>query len=253
MQIKKQNTVINNKKGLSLIETLLSIAIIVAVSASFYQLLGSFYQNYTLQEAIAETQQQSRVTTDLFWQEIRNAGLDPTGTLFDPANARQTKNRNVFNGVACQRTQHNVERVFEATPTMFHFLADLNGNGEVDGGNAGNPQNDPQEHIRYEWIGDSAADNKVGTDPDACGTERTSYTLYRDSGGGMHPVASNIIEFDLNYYDEDGIQLPEVTLNAAQRTQIRRVVITLVAQTKQALQGETRKREMQTQIFLRNL
>jgi len=247
MQIKKQHRAIKNESGLSLIETLFSIAIIVAVSASFYQLLSSFYQNYALQEAIAETQQQSRVTTDLFWQEIRNVGLDPTGALFDPNNARQTKNRKVFRDPACDSGAHNVEKIFEATPTMFHFLADLNGNGTVNG-------TDPEEQIRYEWIGDSV-DDKVGTDPDVCGTnaERPSYTLYRDSGGGMYPVASNILEFDLAYYNEGGIQLPEVVLNAAQRTQIRRIVITLTAQTAQALEGNHRKREMQTHIFLRNL
>ncbi len=246
MQIKKQNTLINNERGLSLLETLFSIAIIITIAASFYQLLGSFYKNYELQEAIAETQQQSRVTTDLFWQEIRNAGLDPTGTLFDPVNARQTKNRNLFNGLACLSAQHSVQKVFEATPTMFHFLADLNENGTVD-------NIDPQEHIRYEWVGDSAADDKVGTDPDACGIERPSYTLYRDSGGGMYPVASNIIEFNLAYFDEDGIQLPSLVLDAAQRGRIKRILITLTAQTDHSNPREERRREMQTHIFLRNL
>jgi len=75
MQIKKRDTIFKNERGLSLLETVLSIAIMITVSASFYHLLGSFYKNYALQEAIAETQQQRRVTTDLFWQEIRNAGF----------------------------------------------------------------------------------------------------------------------------------------------------------------------------------
>lgn len=245
VQIKKQNILIQNEKGHSLLETLFSIAIVLVISSSFYQLLSSFYQNYEIQEAIAETQQQSRVTTDLFWQEIRNVGLDPTGALFAPENARRTKKRKVFRDPNCDKAHHDVEKVFEAAPTMFHFLADLNQNGIVDG-------DDPEEQIRYEWIGDNA-DGIPGKAPDVCGTERTSYTIYRDSGGGMYPVASNIVEFDLTYYDEGGIQLPKVVLNAAQRTQIRRIVITLIARTAHPLQGGYRTREMQTHIWLRNL
>lgn len=248
MQIKKQTILTKNESGLSLLETLFSIAIIVSVSASFYQLLGSFYKNYQTQEAIAETQQQSRVTADLFWQEIRNAGLDPTGALFPHVNGRHTKRRKVYREGACVKAVQDVEKVFEATPTMFHFLADLDGSGTVNAAGG-----DFEEQIRYEWIGDSADDDKMGTDPDACGTDRTSYTLYRDSGGGMNPVASNIIAFDLTYYDEDGIQLPKVVLDAAQIDRIRRMVITLTAQTNPSLQGESGRREMQTHIWLRNL
>lgn len=242
----RKNIVMQNERGLSLVETLFSIAIILVVSSSFYQLLSSFYQNYEIQEAIAETQQQSRVTTDLFWQEVRNTGLDPTGALFAPANARRTKKRKVFRGGShCDEAHHDVEKVFEATPTMFHFLADLNQNGIVDG-------DDPEEQIRYEWIG-AKGDNIMGKAPDACGTERTSNALYRDSGGGMYPVASNIVEFDLTYYDEGGIQLPKAVLDAGDRARIRRIVITLLVQTAQPLQGGYRTREMQTHIWLRNL
>jgi len=243
----------HNEKGVSLLETLFAVSMILVISASFHLLLNNFYEEYRTQEAIAETQQQGRVTMGLFWHEIRNAGLDPTGALFDLTNARRTKDRKVYQAPDCIKTRHPVEKIFEATPTMFHFLADLNQNGEVDGKDAGNPQEDPEEHVRYEWVGDTDP-RKVGLDPDACGTERRSYTVYRDTGGGMQGVASNILRFALEYYDEDGIQIaPGVALDQDERARIRRVVLSLTARTENPLKDGYGERNIRTDIWLRNM
>lgn len=239
---------LQNEKGLSLLETLFAVGIIIVMAASFYQLLNAFYENYEVQEAIAETQQQGRVTADLFWQEIRNTGLDPTGALFDPDNANQTKaHRKVYRGTDCLSGPHGVEKILVASPTVFHFLADLNQNGKV------NLADDSEEHVRYEWVGDSAADSKQGTDPDLCGTDRASYTLYRDTGNGMREAASNITAFNLQYFDEDGAQLPVGILSQSDRERIRRVVIDLTAQRASSADDEYGERRIQTEIWLRNL
>lgn len=235
-----------SRKGLSLIETLVALVILLVMSASFYQLLTSFYQNYEMQQAIAEIQQQGRVSTDLFWQEIRNAGFDPTGRLFHPAHANKTSTRKLYRNFKCVQGAHPVEKVFEATPLMFHFLADLNQNGTVNG-------SDPEEQIRYEWVGDSAPDGKIGVDPDVCGSQRTSYTLYRDSGGGMYPVASDIVAFQLRYYDEDGAELSGPELNQAQRERIRKVTVDLTTRAADLLKRGDVRREIHSEIGLRNL
>ncbi len=240
--------VTQNKKGISLLETLFAMGIILLMSASFYQLLTSFYHNYEVQEAIAETQQQGRVTIDLFWQEIRNTGLDPTGTLFAAGHLNTIKShRKVYRGPGCVRGAQPVEKILVATPTAFHFIADLNQNGKV------NRTDDSEEQIHYEWVGDSAADGKTGSDPDLCGTERPSYTLYRDSGNGMREAASSIVAFHLSYFNEDGIQLPTGVLSQSEREQIRRVVIQLTARTENPLNDAYGERQIQTEIWLRNL
>ncbi|GEM_PF-2415500 len=238
-----------NEKGVSLLEMLFAISLILVMAASFHQLLSSFYENYEVQEAIAETQQQGRVTADLFWHEIRNTGFDPTGRLFDPDRANLTKPRKV----GCVQDTYPVEPIFEAAPTIFHFLADLNQNGEVDGEEAGDRQADPKEHVRYEWVGD-ADPRKIGSDPDACGEERTSYTLYRDTGGGMQAVSSHITAFALEYYDEDGVQIaPGAVLTPEERARIRRVVLKLTARTGDPLENGYGERKLRTDIWLRNM
>ena len=73
---------VRNVKGATFIDLIFSTAVMLLVTSSFYTLLLSFYENYGLQEAIAEMQQQVRVADDLIAREIRQTGYDPTGALF---------------------------------------------------------------------------------------------------------------------------------------------------------------------------
>ncbi|MFQ5780596.1 MAG: prepilin-type N-terminal cleavage/methylation domain-containing protein [Nitrospiria bacterium] len=211
---------IRNRKGATLIELIFSIAIMLVVAGSFYQLLISFYQNYEVQNAIAEMQQQGRVAVDLISREIRQAGYDPTGEVFREDKPAETKKRKI----RCLKKKYDAERIFEATPTVFHFLADLNANGKVDNGDKNKP--DVDEHIHYEWIGADSVDS--------CGikTKIKPYTLVRDSGGGRQGVAPNIESFQLDYYDENGVPIPSNALtDPSQRERIRKVVVTLRVRT----------------------
>ena len=214
--------IIKNERGATLIDLLISTAIMLSVTGSFYNLLLSFYENYGLQEAIAEMQQQARVADDLISREIRQGGYDPTGTLFikQPNGGKLTKE---YSNNHCAQGSHPAERIFEATPILFHYLADLNGNGMV------NNDNDVDEDVRYEWI-DAAG-------KDSCGNKRKSFALYRDSGsgGGAQEVAFNIEGFRFGYFDEDGNELighaPDKALDQEQRNRIRKVVLTLIVKT----------------------
>jgi len=230
-----------SQKGLSLIETLISLTTILVITASFHQLLSSFYEHYEIQEAIAETQQQGRVTSDIFWQEVRNTGLDPTGALFDPDNHNKTKKRKK----ACLKLKHTVEPILEASPTVFHFLADLNQDGHVDG----SKKPDSEEHIRYEWVGCDGHTSCWKTGKPI----KKPYTLYRDSGSGLQEVASDITAFKLEYYDEDGMNFPEAALDKTQRERIKRIVLSLTTRTANALNNGYHNRNGVTEIWLRNL
>lgn len=234
---------IQNQHGVTLLETLFSVSITLVMATSFYQLLSSFSQNYEIQEAIAETQQQGRVASDLFFQEVRNTGLDPKGSLFN--SGKVTRLRRTRNGNTCNSATNPAERILEASPTSFHFLADLNGNGEVNG----NEGPDPEEHIRYEWVGSTGNSGcKQGARPN---------TLYRDSGGGrsgaMYEVATNIIMFNLSYFDEDGNQLPSIELDPGQRESIRRVVLDLTIEIPNISTKAPITRTLSTDIWLRNM
>ncbi len=244
--MRKLHCGIQNQHGVTLLETLFSVGIVLVMTASFYQLLSSFSHHYEVQEAIAETQQQGRVAEDLFWQEVRNTGLDPRGTLFNSNPKPTTKLRKVRRKSVCEIKNHDVQRIFEASPSTFHFLADLNGNGRVNGN--GGP--DYEEHIRYEWVDSSEVSD--------CSGKKRSNTLYRDTGGGMYEAATNIVEFNLSYFDEDGNPLDgnplfNNELDSTQRESIRRVVLDLTTEMTHRSTKEAIRRTLSTDIWLRNM
>jgi len=227
-----------NEQGLTLIEMIFSMVIIAAFSLAFYSLVISFNHHYQVQEAVAAMQQEGRVSADLFVREMRNAGYDPTGELF--AGGESTKERVVYKvdgpgDPECVLANHPAERVLEATASSIQFLADLNGDSNINGvGGGPGDAEDLREHIRYEWVGGPPA-------TDHCGVSRRPYTLYRDSGSWMQEVATNIVSFNLSYFDEDGAPIfPDADgdgqadpLLEDQRAAIRQVVIELTAQSEQ--------------------
>ncbi len=234
-----------------MVELLFSSTIMIVVTASFYQLVASFYQSYQNQEGIAEMQQQARVAADLLSREIQMAGYDPKGLLFLPDNQpnpnRWTK---ATSKVVCEKKAHPAERILEATPVTFHFLADLNGNTFVD--DSLSTQKDIDEDVRYEWVGASGIDS--------CGTRRAPFTLYRDTGGGAggQEVAAQIDQFKLTYFDEDAHPFPERALTQDERARVRKVTMTLRAKSEKRdphypFNGGYRTRQITLEARLRNM
>ena len=240
-----------NEKGVTLLELLFSSTIMIIVTGSFYQLVLSFHQNYQRQEEIAEMQQQARVAADLLLKEIRMSGYDPQGSLFlpdgQPNESRRTKE---MSRVGCERGSHPAERILEATPAVFHFLADLNGNTIIN--DAIFTQKDIDEDVRYEWVGESGIDS--------CGTMKTPFTLYRDTGagGGGQEVAVQIDRFRLIYFDEADQPFPERALTQEERARIRKVVMTLRARSERIdprypFDDGHRTRQVTFEVRLRNM
>lgn len=224
--------------GATLIELVLAIAIMLVLTGSFYWLFASFHQNYEVQRMIAEMQQQGRVAVGLISREARPAGYNPMGDVFD--GTRWTKVRKV----RCVTEKHIAQRIFEATPTVFHFSGDLNANNRIDNVLITKP--DIDEHIKYEWVGQSGLDS--------CNKPRSPYTLFRDSGSGLQEVASNIEFLQFEYYDKSGgvLTLPLSTL--AEREQIKKVKVTVRARTERKdVNGQYRTRQFVSEIWMKNL
>lgn len=240
-----------SEKGATLIELLFSSIILIVATASFYRLLLAFYQNYQNQEEIAEIQQQARVAADLLSREIEAAGYDPTGSLFLPEGLpNEHKRTKAMSRVRCGRTAHPAEPILEATPVVFHVLADLNGNSVVD--DSVSPLKDIDEDVRYEWVGESGIDS--------CGARKTPFTLYRDTGGGGggQEVAFTIDQFELVYFDEQGRALPKRALSQNERTRVGKVVMTLRARSERRdpnkpPEERLRMRQITFEVRLRNM
>lgn len=239
-----------NDRGATLIELLFSSIILIVVITSFYQLLLAFYQNYQSQEEIAEIQQQARVASDLLSREIQMTGYDPKGSLFLPdSQPNPNKRTKPMSRVGCARSAHPAERILEATPTTFHFLADLNGNAVLD--DSIGSEKDIDEDVRYEWVGAGGVDS--------CGTRKAPFSLYRDTGGGGggQEVALAIDHFKLIYFDEEGRAFPERSLTQEERGRIRKVAVTLRTRSERrdpqhSSDGGDRTRQVTFEARLRN-
>ncbi len=64
-------------KGYSLVEILVVLAIAGLVAAAIYQVFRSQQKSYTIQDQVAEMQQNLRLALDTMVREIRMAGYDP--------------------------------------------------------------------------------------------------------------------------------------------------------------------------------
>ncbi|MGD2186956.1 MAG: prepilin-type N-terminal cleavage/methylation domain-containing protein [Desulfobacterales bacterium] len=105
--------------GFTLVEVLVSLAIMSILFGTVYRSFDIYTRSYTKENVKAGVQQRTRMGIDLLARDIRLAGLDPLGT----AGAR----------------------IIAADTANIQFSADLNYDGDV---------NDPFENITYAQNGD---------------------------------------------------------------------------------------------------
>jgi prepilin-type N-terminal cleavage/methylation domain-containing protein len=106
----------NPSAGFTLVELLVSLAILSILFGTIYRTFDIFNRSYTSENVKAGVQQKTRIGIDLMARDIRLVGLDPLGSAnagFNPANTNATS---------------------------IQFTADLNYDGDL---------NDPFEDIRY--------------------------------------------------------------------------------------------------------
>ena len=90
IQIKNQAL---RSTGFTLVEVLMSLAMLSIVFGTIYRTFDTFNRSYTSENVKAGVQQKSRLGIDLMARDIRLAGLDPLGTSaagFNPANTNST-------------------------------------------------------------------------------------------------------------------------------------------------------------------
>jgi type IV pilus assembly protein PilW len=76
----KTSHVKSNKKGFTLVELLIAMAISGIVAGAIFTAFQSQQKSYLIQDQVAEMQQNIRAAMDIMVREIRMAGYDPAGS-----------------------------------------------------------------------------------------------------------------------------------------------------------------------------
>jgi type IV pilus assembly protein PilW len=160
----------SNKKGFTLVELLVAMAITGIVAGAIFTTFQSQQKSYLVQDQITEMQQNLRAAMDIMVREIRMAGYSQGAPGFGITDI-------------CPRDKtYNVDVTITGNGA-FEFTADFDDNGTLSGG----------ETISY-----SIYDFPVAT-PDGIND------LGRNSGGGRQLVAENIEALGFAYaFDADG-------------------------------------------------
>jgi type II secretion system protein J len=117
---------VSTKKGFSLIELLVALAIMSIVSLAIYSVFAASSRTYTTQGVTADVQQSVRAAMEVMLQDIRAAGLDPTASgnfgieLADASKLRFTLDSidagiNDFNGVLEDVQSERITYVLDGT------------------------------------------------------------------------------------------------------------------------------------------
>jgi type IV pilus assembly protein PilW len=163
----------SNKKGFTLVELLVAMAISGIVAGAIFTAFQSQQKSYLIQEQVVEMQQNLRAATDFMVKDIRMAGYSQGASGFGITDI-------------CPRDKTYTIDVTITGNGAFEFTADFDDNGTLSGG----------ETISY-----SVYDSPVAT-PDGIND------LGRNSGGGRQLVAENIEALGFAYAfdaNNDGI------------------------------------------------
>lgn len=176
--------------GFTLVEMMLTLAVSTVILAALYTAYLTQQRSQSVQEQVAEVQQNIRAGLGMMTSEIRMAGFDPK----DTANAG----------------------ILVATPGRFQFTKDLNENGSLPP-TAGNPN----ENITYGF----SDGNDAGKDGVA---DAGVAPLGRDTGGGFQSIAENIQAVEFVYLLGDTLK-PTLAPAAAELEKIRAVTVSVLA------------------------
>ena len=166
----KTSHVKSNKKGFTLVELLIAMAITGIVAGAIFTAFQSQQKSYLIQDQVTEMQQNLRAAMDIMVRDIRMAGYSQGAPGFGITDI-------------CPRDKTYTMDVTITGNGAFEFTADFDDNGTLSGG----------ETISY-----SVYDSPVAS-PDGIND------LGRDSGGGRQLVAENVEALGFAYaFDADG-------------------------------------------------
>ncbi len=117
-----------NRRGFTVVELLISLAIMSVAMTSIYGLYMSYVRVYTTEGVTTRVQQSVRASMNMMMRDIRMAGLDPTGA--------------------------DIFGIEEITDQYIRFTADRDMDGEIDDPDlaAGSIESN-LEHIAYKYDG----------------------------------------------------------------------------------------------------
>ncbi|MEW6327312.1 MAG: prepilin-type N-terminal cleavage/methylation domain-containing protein [Thermodesulfobacteriota bacterium] len=177
----------NKMRGFSLVELLIAIAISGIVLGAVSSLFIMQNKSYSVQEQVAEMQQNARAAMDIMTREIRMAGCDTTGS----ANAG----------------------IVSVTSNSINFTQDTNGDGDT---------SDANENITYSLYTSSGI-QKIGRNtgginqPVAENIQALTFAYY-DSNGNTTAILANIRQIELTITARTANPDPEYTTNGGYRT-----------------------------------
>ena len=203
------------ESGFSLMELLVSMAIVGVVAAAIYAIFFTSNRTYITQEEVVDAQQRARIAMDFMTRDIRMARLDPLGNAEDTADG---------DGAGFK----------EATATKIRFTMDLDMNGGIDASNGivGSTLN--EERVSYELVG-----------------RELRRGLYENTADSRWDVLINgVSSLIFSYQDETGAVMP-LPVTGSNLNRIRVIHISLTCEFRDA-QGIVRARNLSTTVTCRN-
>ena len=211
------------KRGFSMIELLIAMAVGLIVLAAAYQFFISQNKAYKVQEQVAEMQQNVRAAMETMVRELRMAGFD---------NFNATK----------------IAGIVSANDNSIHFTQNLTQTNPPYVPDTDN--DDPNEDVTY-YLGSQSCPLCLIRKA----RERTSPT---DASGLIEaPLAENIQSITFRYFDANN-SLLSTPVTASDRPNIRKIEVTLKGKTSKpdpdySQNGGYRFYELTSQVVPRNL
>ena len=203
------------ESGFSLVELLVSIAIVGVVAAAIYAIFFTSNRTYITQEEVVDAQQRARIAMDFMTRDIRMAGLDPIGNAADTVDG---------NGAGFK----------EAAAAKIRFTMDLDMNGGIDISNSIVGRTLHEERVSYELAG-----------------RELRRGLYENTADSRWDVLINdVSSLIFSYRDETGALMP-LPVTGSNLNRIRVVDISLTCEFRDA-QGIVRTRNLSTTVTCRN-
>ncbi len=198
----------NQSAGFSLIELMISMAILGVVLAGVTKVFINTGRLHTNQEMMMEVQQTIRAAKHLMVDEIRSAACNPLG-----------KRRIGFEFDSSSETSD----IMDTDADAIHFTRDIDND---DGDQFYEPDgkaDEPNEDLAYYRLDDT--DTIMDFDDNRPGT------LYRNTAGARQPLADNITALHFQYFDAIGDSIDPTSLTTnARLDEINTVQVTITGQ-----------------------
>jgi Tfp pilus assembly protein PilW len=223
---RKKMTQVRRQTGFTLVDILVGLAIASVLMVAMASLFTTMGRSYTTQNVAADVQQVARGGVELMIQEIRMAGLDPSGS----ATAGVVDNFDKDNGF---HKDHDGQ-IAPTDANNFAFTMDADQDGRID-----HCTDDKSD-------GCTAEDDNVENELIAYRINNGALEKYRGARARWEDLTeSNVSNLSFTYYDETGA----VT---TARDAIRTVEISMTVQLP-AGRGGTVSRTYSTRVRCRNI